>query len=126
MIAIKNGKILTPDQIIEGKILLLKQDRIFGFSDSLESVNYDIERVVNAHGRYIMPGLIDVHSDRIEQYISPRPTSQMDLNSDSKYVSGIYSAQVLPPYIIPYRYSEMSFSEALRCGLKKTCKNSPI
>ena len=77
MIAIKNGKIVTPDQIIEDKILLLDQDRIFGFSDSLDSSN-DIERVVNAHGRYIIPGFIDVHSDKIEQYIQPRPTSQVD------------------------------------------------
>ena len=77
MIAIKNGKIITPDQIIENMILLLNHDRIFGFSDSLEELD-DVERVVNAHGRHVMPGIIDVHSDRIEQYISPRPTSQMD------------------------------------------------
>lgn len=77
MIAIKNGKIITPDKIIEDKILLLKHDKIFGFSDSLDNVD-SVERVVNAHGRYIMPGIIDVHSDKIEQYIKPRPTSQMD------------------------------------------------
>ena len=77
MIAIKNGKIVMPDQIIEGKILLLNQGRIFGFTDSLENAD-DVERVTNAHGRYVMPGIIDVHSDKIEQYIQPRPTSQMD------------------------------------------------
>ena len=77
MIAIKNGKIVTPEQIIENKILLLKHDKIFGFSDSLDNVE-SVERVVNAHGRYIMPGIIDVHSDKIEQYIQPRPTSQID------------------------------------------------
>lgn len=77
MIAIENGKIVTPDQIIEGKILLLEHDRIFGFSDTLDSVD-TVEKVVNAHGRYIIPGLIDVHSDKIEQYMQPRPTSQMD------------------------------------------------
>jgi len=55
----------------------LEQDRIKGFVDSLENLE-DVERVVNAHGRFIMPGFIDVHSDRIEQYIQPRPTSQVD------------------------------------------------
>jgi alpha-D-ribose 1-methylphosphonate 5-triphosphate diphosphatase len=77
LIAIKNGKIVTPDRIVEGKILLLDHDRIFGFSDNPDDA-CDAERVVNAHGRYIIPGLIDVHSDKIEQYIQPRPTSQMD------------------------------------------------
>ena len=77
MIAIKNGKIVMPEKIIEDKILLLNHDRVFGFADSLDGVD-GVERVVNAHGRYIIPGLIDVHSDKIEQYIQPRPTSQVD------------------------------------------------
>jgi len=77
MIAIKNGKIVTPVEVLEGLILLLDQDRIHGFCDNLKDAD-DIERVVNAHGRYIIPGIIDIHSDRLEQYIQPRPTSQMD------------------------------------------------
>ena len=77
MIAIKNGRIITPEQIIEDKILLLNQDRIAGFADSLDGAE-NVKRVVNAHGRYIMPGMIDVHSDKLEQYIQPRPTSQVD------------------------------------------------
>ena len=77
MIAIKNGRIVTPDQIIDSRILLIEQDRIYGFCDCLDGL-VNVERVVNAHGRYIIPGIIDVHSDRIEQYIMPRPTSQLD------------------------------------------------
>jgi alpha-D-ribose 1-methylphosphonate 5-triphosphate diphosphatase len=77
LIAIENGKIVTPGQVIEGKILLLERDRIFGFRDGLDGAD-DAETVVSARGRYVMPGLIDVHSDKIEQYVQPRPTSQMD------------------------------------------------
>ena len=77
MIAIKNGKIVAPDGIIEGRILLIDRDRICGFSDSIGGAG-TVERVVDAHERYIIPGIIDVHSDKIEQYIQPRPTSQMD------------------------------------------------
>jgi alpha-D-ribose 1-methylphosphonate 5-triphosphate diphosphatase len=32
----------------------------------------------NAHGGYVMPGFIDIHSDYIEGLIQPRPTSVMD------------------------------------------------
>jgi alpha-D-ribose 1-methylphosphonate 5-triphosphate diphosphatase len=77
VIAIKNGRVVTSEEIVEGRILLLDRDRIYGFSDSLEGAE-DVERVVNAHGRYVIPGLIDVHSDKIEQYIQPRPMSQID------------------------------------------------
>lgn len=74
MIAIKNGRIVTPEAVVENKILLVNEDRIFGFADS----SLGAEKVIDAHGRYVIPGIIDVHSDKIEQYIAPRPTSQMD------------------------------------------------
>lgn len=74
MIAIKNGKIVTPDGIIANKVLLIEQERIEGFADGTAGA----DRIIDACGRYITPGFIDVHSDRIEQFIQPRPTSQMD------------------------------------------------
>lgn len=74
MIAIKNGRIVTPSEIIEGQTLYIKEDRIHAIcSDSL-----DAEKTIDAHGRYIIPGFIDVHSDKIEQFILPRPTAQID------------------------------------------------
>ena len=74
MIAIENGKIVTPNQIIEDKVLFINGGIIKGFTESSRGA----ERVVNAHGRYVIPGLIDVHSDKLEQYIQPRPMSQVD------------------------------------------------
>ncbi|MDR1321414.1 MAG: alpha-D-ribose 1-methylphosphonate 5-triphosphate diphosphatase [Gracilibacteraceae bacterium] len=76
MIAITNGKIITPAQIIEGKTLLIDGDRISGFADA--GADTGAEKVVDARGRCVMPGMIDVHSDKLEQYIQPRPTSQVD------------------------------------------------
>jgi alpha-D-ribose 1-methylphosphonate 5-triphosphate diphosphatase len=74
LIAIQNGRIITPKQVVEDKVLLIDRDIIAGFSDNTEGA----EKVVDAHGRYIMPGIIDIHSDKIEHYIQPRPTSQVD------------------------------------------------
>ncbi len=74
MIAIKNGKIVTPERIVEDKVLLVENDRIEAFADSKNGAG----RVIDAHGRYVTPGFIDIHSDKIEQFILPRPTSQMD------------------------------------------------
>ena len=60
MIAIENGKIVTPNGVITGKTLWLDNDRIaaIGACDSVP------EKTINAHGRYILPGMIDVHSDK--------------------------------------------------------------
>ncbi|SHI20239.1 alpha-D-ribose 1-methylphosphonate 5-triphosphate diphosphatase [Sporobacter termitidis DSM 10068] len=74
MTAIINGKIVTPEDIMEDKVLLLGGDRILGVTDGIP----DADRIIDANGGYILPGFIDIHSDRIEQCILPRPTSMLD------------------------------------------------
>jgi alpha-D-ribose 1-methylphosphonate 5-triphosphate diphosphatase len=74
LIAIKNGKIVMPDKIVENQVLFIDGDKILGFTDGTTGA----KRIVDAHGRFIIPGLIDVHSDKLEQYIQPRPMSQVD------------------------------------------------
>lgn len=74
MIAIKNARIVTPDRIEEGKTVYIEEGRIREISEE----DREADRVINAYGRYLMPGFMDIHSDRIEQFILPRPTAQMD------------------------------------------------
>lgn len=56
MIAIKNGKIILEDKIIENTILLLT-DKIEGIVDNIP----DNCEVIDAEGGYITPGFIDLH-----------------------------------------------------------------
>ena len=72
MIAIKNGKIILKDRIIENKILLLT-DKIEGIADTLPE-NCE---VINADGGYITPGFIDLH---IHGYLGK---DVCDANADS-------------------------------------------
>ena len=58
MIAIKNGKIILEDKIIENKILLLT-DKIEGIVDENE-IPEGCE-VIDCEGGYISPGFIDLH-----------------------------------------------------------------
>ncbi|HNW87093.1 MAG TPA: alpha-D-ribose 1-methylphosphonate 5-triphosphate diphosphatase [Candidatus Limiplasma sp.] len=74
MIAIQNGKLITPGGVLEGKTLLIDQNRIIGIVDAVANARSTID----ATGRYVMPGMVDIHSDKIEQFIQPRPTAQMD------------------------------------------------
>jgi len=75
VIAIKNGLIVQPDRILADKVLLIEGDRIHAIADSVPE---NVDKVINAYGRYITPGFFDVHSDKIEQFILPRPTAQFD------------------------------------------------
>ena len=58
MIAIKNGKIIFKDRMIENKIILLT-DKVEGIVDETE-IPENCE-VIDAEGGYISPGFIDLH-----------------------------------------------------------------
>lgn len=85
MYRIRNGLIVTPDRVLEGHELVIESGRIREISPSDTNAGPDhvangsngVE-VIDANGGYIMPGLIDIHSDYIEHMAAPRPTSVMD------------------------------------------------
>ena len=82
MIEIKNGKIVTPSEVIEGKSLFIED----GYIHHIGEYDGSAEKVIDAQGRYVMPGFIDVHSDKIEKVINPRPTAVFDFELGLKEV----------------------------------------
>ncbi|MGB7118076.1 MAG: hypothetical protein WBD56_18220, partial [Anaerolineales bacterium] len=57
---LKGGKIITPDTTLENKSLIIKDRSITG----IQSGDIDPspgDRVIDARGYWISPGLIDVH-----------------------------------------------------------------
>ncbi len=56
MKAIKNGKIISKNEIIENKVLLFNETII----DICEQIPNDCE-IIDAKGMYVSPGLIDIH-----------------------------------------------------------------
>jgi N-acetylglucosamine-6-phosphate deacetylase len=59
-IAITNGCLVLPYALVTDRALLLKNGKILGFAAS-DQVGADFERV-DAGGRYVTPGLIDIHT----------------------------------------------------------------
>lgn len=58
--AIINGKIILPNEIVENKILLF-DSKIIGIFDELPQNDGKDIQVINAKGKYVSPGLIDIH-----------------------------------------------------------------
>lgn len=82
---IHGGKIITPTEVIEGKCLIIKDSKILEIADwnfELEQAARGCENseIIDAEGAFISPGFIDIHSDYIEQLLSPRPRCLMDFN----------------------------------------------
>lgn len=60
MKAIINGRIIREDKVVEQGALLF-DDRIVGIVDDAELKNYELEEIIDAGGRYVSPGFIDIH-----------------------------------------------------------------
>lgn len=79
MYVIRNGIIVQPDRLLFGYELVVENDRIAAIQrQGVLDADQRGAGVIDAHGGYVVPGLVDIHSDYIETVISPRPTVLMD------------------------------------------------
>ena len=70
---ITNAKIVTPTQLIEGSLVV--ED---GKIASIEQGGYYPDEY-DAHGHWLIPGVIDIHTDYIEKELHPRPSANFPI-----------------------------------------------
>ena len=82
MIILKNGKIIRENDILENHSILIEDDKIKKIvkNDQVENYLYGEYKIIDCSNKFISPGFIDIHSDYIENIISPRPIIMMDYN----------------------------------------------
>jgi len=69
--AVTNARVLTPGGILEGASVILEGGRVGGVLRKAGGAG--VGGALDAGGRYVLLGLVDLHSDAIEKQISPRP-----------------------------------------------------
>jgi alpha-D-ribose 1-methylphosphonate 5-triphosphate diphosphatase len=75
-ICIYNAQIILPDKVVRGHIRIEGHKISEVAESSFPSVKcYSDTTVIDAEGGYVMPGMIDLHSDAIEKEIQPRPNT---------------------------------------------------
>ena len=74
VINIINADIVLPDRILKNSCIAVED----GIIHKIDSCTCSGE-IIDAQGAYLMPGMIDIHSDNIEQVVEPRPGSLMDI-----------------------------------------------
>src|SRR5688572_11885787 len=74
LIALTNGRIILPERVVEGHTLLIEGAVIRGVVPEVE-VPAGCERV-DAGGRYISPGLVDIHIHGALGYTFNDPTEE--------------------------------------------------
>ncbi|MBD2867831.1 alpha-D-ribose 1-methylphosphonate 5-triphosphate diphosphatase [Paenibacillus sp. IB182493] len=81
---VKNGTVALPDRLLEGAVAV-KDGRIDAVLGDEEGVAEWLRRhpdaeSIDARGRYVLPGLIDIHCDAIEKEVQPRPNTLFPLD----------------------------------------------
>ena len=70
-----NAQIVTPDRVIAGGTIAVEGERIVEVSERTFPAAPD---VADLGGRYVLPGLIDLHADNIEREVAPRAGADLD------------------------------------------------
>lgn len=68
-----NARIVLPQRVIEGS-LVIEQDRI---TDIIADRHF--AEGIDLHGQWLIPGIIDLHTDYLEKEINPRPKTNFPL-----------------------------------------------
>lgn len=76
-VEIRNGRIVTPTGVIEDGRVVMAGERIVRIDRAERTPERDAT-VIDAGGRVVMPGLIDLHGDDIEEQFAPRSGAEMD------------------------------------------------
>lgn len=72
-----NATLVTPDRVIEHGFLSMRGGRIEGLgpANALDQAVLDDARLLDVEGAYVLPGLVDLHTDTLEKEITPRPAA---------------------------------------------------
>ncbi len=68
VLQLANARLVLADRVITGRILIID-----GQIDVIEEGDIVPNGAVNCQGDYVMPGLVELHTDNLERHIEPRP-----------------------------------------------------
>jgi len=82
-VLITNACVVTPSRVYENHEVIVANAKIERIQEVGAGCCFLADENVEVHdldGAFLMPGIIDIHSDAIETILQPRPTSVMDLD----------------------------------------------
>lgn len=112
-ITLINGKIITEDTILENSVLRIESGYINKIADRNENIEYG--EIIDCTGKFIMPGLIDIHSDVVENIIVPRKGIVFN-----NYTSLCEVDKELASQGITTMYHSISIANSTICNRKRT------
>ena len=116
-----NGLIVTENEILENHSIVIKDGIISSILLNDKIINPHNFEIINCDNKYILPGLIDIHSDSIEKIIVPRKGVKFGLELALHEMD-----QQLPHQGITTIYHSLSMAETTICNNIRTITPSDI
>ena len=63
-----NARVVTPEEVLEGATLVMRKGRIAEVQPGVSGLS----AALDLEGDYLLPGLVDLHTDNIEKHMMPR------------------------------------------------------
>ncbi len=114
--SIINAKVVTPTEILEDAAVSVENGMISAVTATHSTGK---QTIVDARGRYLLPGFVDLHCDAVERSIEPRPgtffptavaLSELDKNLASCGVTTMYHSLCFAENEIGVRSNRMAAS----------------
>ncbi len=77
--ALINAKLVLPDRLVDRGAVVVEHSRISTVIEGHFDRRDQAIREVDLAGAYLMPGIIDLHSDSLEAEVNPRPQANLPL-----------------------------------------------
>lgn len=124
---LENARIVTPTQIVEGSVHLRD-----GLIADIDSGPHGVNHAIDLDGDYLIPGLVDLHTDNFERLVKPRnsvdwPVMAALLAHDAHMVSAGITTIFDSLYVGHTGFGSRSFDTLKETiSILQTCRQSRI
>ena len=110
-----NAVVVLPDRVIEGGTVAVEAGRIA----AIEPRSYPVSSgAIDLDGRFLLPGIVDLHSDGFEREIAPRPGGDFDpLFALAHYDRKLAAAGVTTQFHGIYFANQAGFGRSVEHGI---------
>ena len=86
-IILTNASIVTPTEVFKGTLVVNEK----GIIEDLSHSTSQIKSAIDCEGDFLVPGLVELHTDNLEKYFTPRP----GVNWPSRSAVATHDAQIV-------------------------------
>ena len=108
-----NARLITPDAVVEGTLVVRD-----GHIVSLDNGASSLAERIDLEGDYLMPGLVELHTDNLEKHFIPRPKVLWPQGVPAFFATPRSSRPGLRPFLMPFPWASTTTKAVSPCSAR--------